>query len=93
MTVLREKLIDVPLPLPAISAKSTRGKSIPHGYLATLQLRWARRQLSVCRAVQFVREASWVAVPSIGNRRSTIQPNSLIKPKKIQIPDKRYRQR
>ncbi len=53
MTVTRRKLIEVALPLDAISAASRREKSIRHGHPSTLHLWWARRPLAAARAVIF----------------------------------------
>jgi putative DNA methylase len=56
-----KKLIEVALPVEAISAASAREKSIRHGHPSTLHLRWARRPLAACRAVllaQFVDDPS-----------------------------------
>ena len=50
---LRKKLIEVALPLDAISAASKREKSIRHGHPSTLHLWWARRPLATARAVVF----------------------------------------
>ena len=49
----RKKLIEVAIPLEAISAASAREKSIRHGHPSTLHLWWARRPLAACRAVLF----------------------------------------
>ncbi|MBN1184817.1 MAG: DUF1156 domain-containing protein, partial [Bacteroidales bacterium] len=48
-----KKLIEVAMPIKEISAESVRDKSIRHGHISTLHLWWARRPLSVCRAVVF----------------------------------------
>ena len=48
MTV-REKLIEVALPLHAISKASAREKSIRHGHRSTLDPWWARRPLAAAR--------------------------------------------
>ena len=50
---VRKKLIEVAIPLEAISAASAREKSIRHGHPSTLHLWWARRPLAACRAVLF----------------------------------------
>ncbi len=50
---LSKKLIEVALPLEAISAASAREKSIRHGHPSTLHLWWARRPLAAARAVIF----------------------------------------
>ena len=57
----RPKLIEIALPLEAISAASAREKSIRHGHISTLHLWWARRPLAACRAVLW---ASMVDDPS-----------------------------
>lgn len=49
----QEKLIEVALPLEAISKASAREKSIRHGHPSTLHLWWARRPLVAARAVIF----------------------------------------
>lgn len=49
----KRKLIEVAMPLEAISAASGREKSIRHGHPSTLHLWWARRPLAACRAVLF----------------------------------------
>jgi putative DNA methylase len=46
MTYTRKKLIEVALPLDAITVASAREKSIRHGYPSTLHLWWARRPLA-----------------------------------------------
>ncbi|MCL2825586.1 MAG: DUF1156 domain-containing protein, partial [Polyangiaceae bacterium] len=48
-----KKLIEVALPLDAISAAAGREKSIRHGHPSTLHLWWARRPLAAARAVIF----------------------------------------
>lgn len=57
----RKKLIEVALPLNAISEASVREKSIRHGHPSTLHLWWSRKPLATCRAVLF---ASIVDDPS-----------------------------
>ena len=47
----KRKLIEVALPLEAISRESAREKSIRHGHPSTLHLWWARRPLAAVRAV------------------------------------------
>lgn len=49
----KKKLIEVALPLAAISAASAREKTIRHGHPSTMHLYWARRPLASCRAVLF----------------------------------------
>ena len=51
----RKKLIEVAIPLKAISNESAREKSIRHGHPSTLHLWWARRPLASARAVIFVK--------------------------------------
>ena len=48
-----KKLIEVALPLDAISIACAREKSIRHGHPSTLHLWWARRPLAAARAVIF----------------------------------------
>jgi putative DNA methylase len=50
---MRKKLIEVALPLEAISVASAREKSIRHGHPSTLHLWWSRKPLAACRAVLF----------------------------------------
>lgn len=57
----KRKLIEVALPLDAISAASAREKTTPHGHPSTLHLWWARRPLAAARAVLW---ASLVDDPS-----------------------------
>ncbi|MBN1922773.1 MAG: DUF1156 domain-containing protein [Anaerolineae bacterium] len=45
------RLIEVDLPIKAISAHARREKSIRHGHISTLHIWWARRPLAACRAV------------------------------------------
>jgi putative DNA methylase len=47
------RLIEEEMPLSAINAASAREKSLRHGHIATLHLWWARRPLSMSRAVVF----------------------------------------
>ena len=49
----RRKLIEVSLPLNAISKEAAREKSLRHGHPSTLHTWWARRPLAACRAVIF----------------------------------------
>ncbi len=56
-----KKLIEVALPLDAISEASVREKSIRHGHPSTLHLWWSRKPLAASRAVLF---ASLVDDPS-----------------------------
>ena len=57
----KRKLIEVALPLEAISRESAREKTIRHGHPSTLHLWWARRPLAAARAVLW---ASLVDDPS-----------------------------
>ena len=57
----KRKLIEVALPLDAISAASARERTSPHGHPSTLHQWWARRPLAACRAVLW---ASLVDDPS-----------------------------
>src|SRR5436853_4708579 len=50
---MREKMIEVALPLEAINRESAWEKYIRHGHPSTLHLWWARRPLAACRAVLF----------------------------------------
>lgn len=45
------RLIEVELPIKAISAHARREKAIRHGHISTLHIWWARRPLAACRAV------------------------------------------
>ena len=49
----KRKLIEVALPLEAISKASAREKSVRHGHPSTLHLWWSRKPLAACRAVLF----------------------------------------
>lgn len=49
----KRRLIEVAMPLEAISKASAREKSIRHGHPSTMHLWWARRPLAACRAVLF----------------------------------------
>ncbi len=51
MTNTPKRLIEVDLPIKAISAHARREKSIRHGHISTLHIWWARRPLAACRAV------------------------------------------
>jgi adenine-specific DNA methylase len=46
-------LIEVALPLKKVSEQSAREKSIRHGHIPTLHIRWAWRPLATCRAAVF----------------------------------------
>jgi adenine-specific DNA methylase len=45
------RLIEPDLPIQRISAHARREKSIRHGPISTLHIRWARRLPATCRAV------------------------------------------
>ncbi len=47
------RLIEEELPLKVVNAESAREKSLRHGHISTLHLWWARRPLSMSRAVVF----------------------------------------
>ena len=67
----KKKLIEVAIPVEAISLASAHEKSVPrHGHPATLHLWWARRPLAACRAVLF---ASLVDDPSSDPERFPTQ--------------------
>lgn len=51
VTPYPKRLIEVDLPIRAISAHARREKSIRHGHMSTLHIWWARRPLTACRAV------------------------------------------
>jgi putative DNA methylase len=53
MPTPKRKLIEVAMPLEAISSESGREKSIRRGHPSTLHLWWARRPLAASRAVLF----------------------------------------
>ncbi len=61
MAELKKKLIEVALPLDAISQESAPEKTIRHGHPSTFHPWWAHRPLAACRAVLF---ASLVDDPS-----------------------------
>jgi len=70
LTARSKRLIEVSLPLKAISAQSAREKSIRHGHISTLHIWWARRPLAAMRAAIF---ASLIPAPdpSTGLRAGT----------------------
>jgi adenine-specific DNA methylase len=47
------RLIELSIPLDAISTQAAREKSIRHGHISTLHIWWARRPLAACRAAVF----------------------------------------
>lgn len=51
--IQKKKLIEVALPLEAISKAAAKEKSIRHGHPSTLHLWWSRKPLAACRAVLF----------------------------------------
>lgn len=53
MTMRNRRLIELSIPLDAISKQSAREKSIRHGHISTLHIWWARRPLAACRAAVF----------------------------------------
>ena len=57
----KRKLVEVALPLDAISRASAREKTSPHGHPSTLHQWWARRPMAACRAALW---ASLVDDPS-----------------------------
>jgi putative DNA methylase len=57
-----KRLIELSLPLKAISAQSAREKSIRHGHISTLHIWWARRPLAAMRAAIF---ASLIPAPPV----------------------------
>jgi len=64
------RLIEISLPLKAISAQSAREKSIRHGHISTLHIWWARRPLAAMRAAIF---ASLVPAPSTDEEREKLE--------------------
>lgn len=50
---MKRSLIEEGLPLAAVNRESARDKSLRHGHISTLHLWWARRPLSMSRAVVF----------------------------------------
>jgi len=70
LTAQSKRLIEVSLPLKAISEQSAREKSIRHGHISTLHIWWARRPLAAMRAAIF---ASLIPAPdpSTGLRAGT----------------------
>jgi hypothetical protein len=64
------RLIEVSLPLKAISAQSAREKSIRHGHISTLHIWWARRPLAAMRAAIF---ASLVPAPESDAERQELE--------------------
>lgn len=65
-----KRLIEVTLPLAAISAQSAREKSIRHGHISTLHIWWARRPLAAMRAAIF---ASLIPDPGNDEERKKLE--------------------
>ncbi len=70
MTNYRKRLIEVSLPLEAISKQSAREKSIRHGHISTLHIWWARRPLAAMRAAIF---ASLIPAPETERERKELE--------------------
>jgi putative DNA methylase len=64
------RLIEVSLPLAAISEQSAREKSIRHGHISTLHIWWARRPLAAMRAAIF---ASLIPAPEGDAEREKLE--------------------
>ncbi len=64
------RLIEVSLPLAAISEQSAREKSIRHGHISTLHIWWARRPLAAMRAAIF---ASLIPAPEDDAEREKLE--------------------
>jgi putative DNA methylase len=69
-TPYSKRLIEVTLPLAAISAQSAREKSIRHGHISTLHIWWARRPLAAMRAAIF---ASLIPDPGNDEERKKLE--------------------
>ncbi len=65
-----KRLIEVSLPLAAISRESAREKSIRHGHISTLHIWWARRPLAAMRAAIF---AALVPAPESDAERRKLE--------------------
>ncbi len=65
-----KRLIEVSLPLAAISVQSAREKSIRHGHISTLHIWWARRPLAAMRAAIF---ASLIPDPGDEKERQKLE--------------------
>ena len=76
----KRKLIEVALPLDAISKASAREKSIRHGHPSTLHLWWARRPLAAARAVLW---ASLVDDPSAHPDRFPTEEDRALERKRL----------
>jgi putative DNA methylase len=65
-----KRLIELSLPLKAISTQSAREKSIRHGHISTLHIWWARRPLAAMRAAIF---ASLIPAPESDKERKKLE--------------------
>lgn len=65
-----KRLIELSLPLAAISEQSAREKSIRHGHISTLHIWWARRPLAAMRAAIF---ASLLPAPADESERKRLE--------------------
>jgi putative DNA methylase len=65
-----KRLIEVSLPLAAVSEQSAREKSIRHGHISTLHIWWARRPLAAMRAAIF---ASLMPAPETDEEREELE--------------------
>jgi adenine-specific DNA methylase len=70
MDSVGKRLIELSLPLKAISAQSAWEKSIRHGHISTLHIWWARRPLAAMRAAIF---ASLVQAPETYKEREELE--------------------
>jgi putative DNA methylase len=70
LTTQSKRLLEVSLPLKAISAQSAREKSIRHGHISTLHIWWARRPLAAMRAAIF---ASLIPAPDSDEERKKLE--------------------
>jgi adenine-specific DNA methylase len=67
---MTKRLIELSLPLKAISDQSAREKSIRHGHISTLHIWWARRPLAAMRAAIF---ASLIPAPDSEEEREKLE--------------------
>jgi putative DNA methylase len=70
MNNIKKRLIEISLPLAAISKQSAREKSIRHGHISTLHIWWARRPLAAMRAAIF---ASLIPAPESDEERQKLE--------------------
>jgi putative DNA methylase len=70
MTNIHKRLIEVSLPLQAISEQSAREKFIRHGHISTLHIWWARRPLAAMRAAIF---AALMPAPESDEERKELE--------------------